>query len=411
MPQDLPDGLQTFLKVVLGQPWPEGDVGQLRELSRAWQTYHNQLEDLIKGFRSVGNALDQAMEGDAADQWISYLQTELPSGLTDLLAITQNFADGALNTAADIDEARIMIGIQAAITMAAVAYLLATIFGAVFVPAVISVARLIIQILLDILLELVLEVVLGFVIPLVIEAWQTYVDHTRTHIDWDKQWKNLGSSIVGGLAAGFGKVAANFVTGHLASKLIGNQLKFTLDRSGQGIRVEGAGFKTFYFVNNATWQGLGGVVAASADMAIQGGEFNWGTVTASAILGAAEGTDRPYGLTGLIGNVVERIVLPQSVQVSNGPLNAPDTVYPAVAAGTGWETQPATQASGVEAPRAPSEPVYPPVSPGTGWETQPVTQRSGVGSSRVRWRRAKAGRLQHPATPSRTRAPPWPALR
>ena len=120
MPQDLPDGLQTFLKVVLGQPWPEGDVGQLRELSRAWQTYHDQLEDLIKGFRSVGNALDQAMEGDAADQWINYLQAELPSGLTDLLAITQNFADGALNTAADIDEARIMIGIQAAITMAAV---------------------------------------------------------------------------------------------------------------------------------------------------------------------------------------------------------------------------------------------------------------------------------------------------
>ena len=191
-------------------------------------------------------------------------------------------------------------------------------------------------------------------------------DVRRSHADphrLGQAVEDLGSSIVGGLAAGFGKVAANFVTGHLASKLIGNQLKFTLDRSGQGIRVEGAGFKTFYFVNNATWQGLGGVVAASADMAIQGGEFNWGTVTASAIPGAAEGTDRPYGLTGLIGNAVERIVLPQSVQVSNGPLNAPDTVYPTVAAGTGWETQPATRASGVEAPRAPSEPVYPPVSP------------------------------------------------
>ncbi|OLL97199.1 putative glycine-rich signal peptide protein [Pseudonocardia sp. Ae406_Ps2] len=138
---ELPDSLQKFFKVTLGMEWPEGNEGNLRELSAAWADLAAALERAALDARRSGDALDDVLRGDTGAANAKLIGEDYAASLTELANGADEFRKATKNAAADIQKGKIMLVVMAAMTLAAVIELLVSLFGAIFVPAVLAAAR------------------------------------------------------------------------------------------------------------------------------------------------------------------------------------------------------------------------------------------------------------------------------
>ncbi|NWJ74068.1 hypothetical protein HX744_26690 [Pseudonocardia sp. ICBG1122] len=138
---ELPDSLQTFFKVVLGMEWPEGNEANLRELSAAWADLAAALERAALDARRSGDALDDVLRGDTGSANAKLIGEDYSADLAEMARGADEFRKATKNAAADIEKGKIMLVVMAAMTLAAVIELLVSLFGAIFVPAVLAAAR------------------------------------------------------------------------------------------------------------------------------------------------------------------------------------------------------------------------------------------------------------------------------
>ncbi|WP_051791086.1 hypothetical protein [Amycolatopsis jejuensis] len=130
----LPAGLQKFFKVVLGMSWPEGDEYSLWQMSYAWTQFGVDLADLAARVEALSPKAAEAMKGKTADAFNDYLNT-LSKGFREGKTTADGFAKTTKNAAADIQKTKIMFIAMAAMALATVIALIASLFGAFAVPA------------------------------------------------------------------------------------------------------------------------------------------------------------------------------------------------------------------------------------------------------------------------------------
>ncbi|TVT18520.1 hypothetical protein FNH05_35485, partial [Amycolatopsis rhizosphaerae] len=195
----LPAGLQHFFKIVLGMEWPEGSEGGLKAISRAWSQFHDDLEAALGELPSITNDLDRSFDGVTASSIVGFMRGDLSTGLGELRDQAADFAKQAKNAAADIQKTKIMLIVMAAITLAAVIELLASLFGAIFVPVVEAAARLALRELLQQLLERMSAITFRQVLN---QAWKLTLTTAK--------WAAGGAAFMGGLDAGIqgGQIAS-----------------------------------------------------------------------------------------------------------------------------------------------------------------------------------------------------------
>ncbi len=140
MPTQLPHGLQKLLEVTVGMPWPEGDESGLRAISLAWGRFARSLSALGPPLETEAQTFSEAMEGQTAQQ-IETALAGFPANIEELRHGAVEFAKATENAAADIQKVKIMIIVQLVVLAGAIADLLASLFGAIFVPAVVAAAR------------------------------------------------------------------------------------------------------------------------------------------------------------------------------------------------------------------------------------------------------------------------------
>ncbi|MGW4128237.1 WXG100-like domain-containing protein [Amycolatopsis japonica] len=147
----LPPELQHFFKVVLGMEWPEGSEGGLRAIGHAWGQFGGVVGSVAGELPVVSGRVDRSFDGVTASAILEVVRGDLTSGLEELRVRAAGFARQAKNAAADMQKAKMMLIVFAALTLAAIIELLWTVFGAILVPVVKAAARLTITAILQVL--------------------------------------------------------------------------------------------------------------------------------------------------------------------------------------------------------------------------------------------------------------------
>lgn len=132
----LPDSLQKFFKVVLGMEWPEASEAGLAEIQSAWEGFSRQLGVLDAALVSGAADVDGALDGQFAQALTGYVGGDLVTGVRELTAQSDDLVKATKNTLADVQKSKIIMIAMAALALATVIELLATIIFAWMVPAV-----------------------------------------------------------------------------------------------------------------------------------------------------------------------------------------------------------------------------------------------------------------------------------
>ncbi|TDV38586.1 hypothetical protein [Actinophytocola oryzae] len=139
---NLPDFLQELLLVTVGMPWPEGDEKDLEASSDAWMAFKGDVADVQARYRAVARQFDTVMAGTTAEQVVDLYGSMVPSQLAQVVDAADRFAAAMLRAAADFQKTKIMVVAMLVMLAAAIAELLASLFGAFLIPAVVAVFRL-----------------------------------------------------------------------------------------------------------------------------------------------------------------------------------------------------------------------------------------------------------------------------
>ncbi|OXM53248.1 hypothetical protein CFP71_22285 [Amycolatopsis thailandensis] len=129
----LPAELQTFFLVTLGMPWPEGNDAALAELARAWREFEAAAEEYREAVRAGGLGVPGALVGETGEFFASYLGGDVVPGIEALGEASESLAGMAKTAAADVVKAKVMMIAMAAMALATIIHLLATLIGAAFV--------------------------------------------------------------------------------------------------------------------------------------------------------------------------------------------------------------------------------------------------------------------------------------
>jgi hypothetical protein len=78
----VPEEIQWLLELVVGERWPDGDEGRLRDLSRVWSQAAGDLESLRQQATADANAIHPAAKGAAADAFAAYWAKNIDDGRT-----------------------------------------------------------------------------------------------------------------------------------------------------------------------------------------------------------------------------------------------------------------------------------------------------------------------------------------
>ncbi|WP_394617261.1 hypothetical protein JNUCC0626_47955 [Lentzea sp. JNUCC 0626] len=130
-----------MLEYTVGMPWPEGDENDLWALSAAWDRLVQELDQFAADLTASANNFSQVLQGTTGTSVRDLLAVELHNGAAQLKDQAAVFSEMLENAAADIQKTKIMVVAMLAMLAAAIASLLASIFGAFAVPSVIAAAR------------------------------------------------------------------------------------------------------------------------------------------------------------------------------------------------------------------------------------------------------------------------------
>ncbi|NWJ70119.1 hypothetical protein HX744_06180 [Pseudonocardia sp. ICBG1122] len=138
---ELPDSLQKFFKVTLGMEWPEGDEEGLREISEAWAEFGKALAGAESEAITLASDLADVFEGETASLVHDMMRTDATVSLSQLAGVADEMRKSTKNAAADIEKGKVMLIVMAALALAAVIELIATIVLAWMAAAVNAAAR------------------------------------------------------------------------------------------------------------------------------------------------------------------------------------------------------------------------------------------------------------------------------
>ncbi|MBQ6644409.1 MAG: hypothetical protein IJH84_25715, partial [Saccharopolyspora sp.] len=138
---DLPDGLQDFLKGTIGMELPEGNESGLRSISQALIQYADTCRDAADRLDSLSGDIDDVLDGEFAQEVVDKLGTTSPEALRGQEQSARDLGSQAKDAAADIEKTRIMFIAMTIMVAAEVAYLLSTLILAPLAGAVIATAR------------------------------------------------------------------------------------------------------------------------------------------------------------------------------------------------------------------------------------------------------------------------------
>ncbi|WP_431878332.1 DUF6531 domain-containing protein [Amycolatopsis sacchari] len=250
----LPASLQKFFKVTLGMEWPEGSEGGLRAMSGAWSDFAEELETAAAEVLVSAQGIDQAMDGVTATKAVDFLRKDLHDALTQLQDQAHEFAKMAKNAAADIQKTKIMLIAMAAMALATVISLLASLFGAFLVPSVIAAARVGLGALLKELLANIARLTAREIGQAAVQLAKDLAKYAALGAgtmggldlgiqgiqDWTGDRDGIDWQSVGGSAAGGAIGGAAFGGVRSAGRGVGNLIgKETKDHLGPGMRALG----------------------------------------------------------------------------------------------------------------------------------------------------------------------------
>ncbi|MFE5572201.1 hypothetical protein ACFQ68_44840, partial [Amycolatopsis japonica] len=249
----MPSELQHFFKVVLGMEWPEGSEGGLRAIGHAWGQFGGVVGSVVGELPVVSGRVDRSFDGVTGSAILGVVRGDLTCGLEELRVRAAGFARQAKNAAADMQKAKVMLIVFAALTLAAIIQLLWTVFGAIFIPVVKAAARLTITAILQVLKTVLGQVTvrqmgqglarlgatvaqwaaggagLMVVVDGVIQGWQIATDGRE---GWDTE--SLTGSVIGGAIGGAaGGVFHGAATG--AGRFVAKEFRHKLPRGWQKI--------------------------------------------------------------------------------------------------------------------------------------------------------------------------------
>ncbi|WP_424186973.1 hypothetical protein ACOBQX_03835 [Actinokineospora sp. G85] len=218
----LPDSLQKFFKVTLGMEWPEGSEGGLKAMGGAWREFAKELRAVKDEVTTASRDIDRAMDGVTATNAVDYLNKDMITALEQLAVQADDLAKTAKTAAADIQKAKIMLIAMAAMALATIVALLASLFGALFTGPVIATTRAALQAILNQLLREIMKqtvtqvaktvlfnaIKMGafgaafmFTLDAGIQAGQIAAGG-RDEMDWDSVKGAVIGGAIGGAAAG-----------------------------------------------------------------------------------------------------------------------------------------------------------------------------------------------------------------
>ncbi|WP_125734735.1 hypothetical protein [Amycolatopsis sp. WAC 04197] len=129
----LPAELQNFFLVTLGMSWPEGNDAALSELARAWSEFEAAAEEYREAVRAGGAGVPGVLVGETGEFFAAHLRGDVVSGVEALGESASGLAGMAKTAAADVVKAKVMMIAMAAMALATIVHLLATVIGAAFV--------------------------------------------------------------------------------------------------------------------------------------------------------------------------------------------------------------------------------------------------------------------------------------
>jgi hypothetical protein len=118
--EDVPSGVENLLLVVVGNEWPEADVGALRASATTWRDLAGQLSDLSVQAEAAAGYVDAGIAGSARQAFDAYLDSLLgQSGyLPGLESVCAGLADALEAMAVSVETLRNYI-IEALVVLAA----------------------------------------------------------------------------------------------------------------------------------------------------------------------------------------------------------------------------------------------------------------------------------------------------
>ncbi|NLU81163.1 hypothetical protein HCA58_23060, partial [Micromonospora sp. HNM0581] len=191
--------MNNLLEVVIGERWPTGSESGMWEHADRWADLVAALDAAIDGLVKEKGKVADVASGAFADGLRDNLQI-----FVDNLRLMRDAADGVRvatkNGGAELQETKIMLGVQLALLLIQLAWLFASLFGALAVPVVVAGFRVIIwAILRQIFIEVAQELAEEPLLKLLIQVGQNG-SGKREGIDWEGIAK---AAIVSSVAAAF----------------------------------------------------------------------------------------------------------------------------------------------------------------------------------------------------------------
>ncbi|WP_378740475.1 glycosyltransferase [Nocardia brasiliensis] len=292
---NIPSGLQ-WLSWVAGSEWPQGDEDALFRLAQYWQRAATDLQAIVPDVRNAANATLKYYDGNGADEAVAQLK-KLISGddsiekLAEQLVKLGNYAE---NGGTQIEYTKLQIITTLVILAIQIAWALASLWGALAIPAMQVTTQIAIRMIVSKLLQaliqagakiaslsflkalgvnVAIQVALGFAQELGIQAYQAGQGHRRMTADGrmtsDIDWNRVG---VATLAAG-ASAAVAFPLGLGVGKML-----------GPSATVRGALGKTAVA---GTVAGIGGVAGGYAAVGLATNHWEFDPRMLSGALGGA----------------------------------------------------------------------------------------------------------------------------
>ncbi|MFC9250444.1 WXG100-like domain-containing protein, partial [Amycolatopsis thailandensis] len=140
-PVELPDSLQKFFKVALGMEWPEANEQGLKMISAAWSSFASDLRTLEGGLESGARGVDGALDGEFGEALRGFVGGDLVAGVAELATIADSLSKAAKRGFADVQKAKILMSVMAALALASIIELLLSLWFAWLAPVVAAAAR------------------------------------------------------------------------------------------------------------------------------------------------------------------------------------------------------------------------------------------------------------------------------
>ncbi|MFC0534109.1 WXG100-like domain-containing protein, partial [Phytohabitans kaempferiae] len=286
MDTPIPTWLNYILEFFVGQRWPIGSESGMRAHSSEWENLRDVLDSAREKVVQQRSQIPDVLSGEFADGVDESLKNVIQN-IDNLRSTAEDMRKDLKNGAADLQEAKIMIVVQLALLAIQLAWLIASLFGALAIPAVIAGFRAIITaILRQIFVEVAQELAQEPLLMLIIQAVQDHRDY-REGINWEAIRQAAIQTVIQASAAGLTNFGASSLIGAAARRLTHVDRKLP---DGTLFIKDNWAFRSGAIFTKGAAQAAVAIPAEMAGQAAVGApiEARWGTATSAFVSGLHE---------------------------------------------------------------------------------------------------------------------------